>query len=271
MRRDFAETYGQLDWHWWFEGRRRIIGDVLLRLSPPGATRLVSLGSGPVSGLRWLARHVEATGRVVGLDADPSGALGQAGAQDRGRGGRIHLVIGKAEAPPLRRRSWDVVLALDLLEHLDDDVAGLREMAGLVRPGGLLLVTVPALPSLWGDQDVVSHHRRRYTRPSLDGVFSRAGLPPPRITYFNTLLLPIVAAVRWARRLGGRPRRARSDFEYSRPGVVNDLLGRLFGAEKHLIGTLSLPVGVSLMATCRVGDVGMSGAGASPLNGGGSG
>lgn len=264
MRRDFAETYGRLDWHWWFEGRRQIIGHMLLRMSPPGAARLVSLGSGPVSGFRWLAQHVEPTGRVVGLDADPSGALGQAGAQDQGRAERVHLVIGRAEAPPLRRGSWDVVLALDLLEHLDNDVACLREMAGLVRPGGLLLVTVPAFPSLWGDQDIVAHHVRRYTRPSLDGAFARAGLPSPRITHFNTLLLPVVAAVRWARRLGGRSRGATSDFEYSRPGVVNDLLGRLFGAEKHLLGALSLPVGVSLMATCRVGHVDERGGRLSP-------
>lgn len=94
------------------------------------------------------------------------------------------------EAVPLATGSFDAVLALDVLEHLDDDTADLREAARLVKPGGLLLVTVPAFPSLWGGQDVVSHHRRRYTRPAPRQLFYRAGLPVPRATHFNTLLFP---------------------------------------------------------------------------------
>jgi SAM-dependent methyltransferase len=156
--------------------------------------------------------------------------------------------LGRLEGVPLRSGAADVVLALDVLEHVADDVAGLREAARIVKPGGLLLVTVPALPSLWGGQDVVSHHLRRYTPRAFRQMFEHARIPNPRITYFNTLLFPSVAAVRWARRAAGLASRPRSDFDDSRPGMVNDVLAAIFGAERHLIARLRLPIGVSLLA-----------------------
>ena len=141
---------------------------------------------------------------------------------------------------------------LDVLEHLDDDTAGLREVARLIAPSGLLMVTVPALPSLWGGQDVVSNHCRRYTRQTLLRAFRQAGLPQPRVHYFNALLFPPIAVVRWSRRAIGLGLRSRSDFDNSRPGVANEILASLFALERHLIGRVPMPLGVSLLATTRV-------------------
>ena len=138
-----------------------------------------------------------------------------------------------------------------MLEHLDDDAAGLREAARLVNPGGLLLVTVPALPSLWGGQDVVSEHRRRYTKRALTSLFDGAGLAGYRVSYFNTLLFPVAASVRLARRAAGRGASPRSDFEDNRPGLVNDLLAWVFSLESTVINSATLPVGVSLIVTYR--------------------
>jgi hypothetical protein len=126
-------------------------------------------------------------------------------------------------------------------------------VADLLAPGGLLLVTVPALPSLWGAQDILSHHHRRYTRRTLTETFRSAGLPAPRTTYFNSLLFPPIAAVRWTRRLLGLIDGGKSDFDSMRPGPLNELLARLFGAERHVVGRLGLPVGVSLLAVGRAG------------------
>jgi SAM-dependent methyltransferase len=189
----------------------------------------------------------------VGIDADPSGALRQASARralpvPKG----IALVIGRIESLPLRPRCRRLVLALDVLEHLDDDAACLRECAGLLEPGGLLVLTVPALPSLWGRQDVVSHHRRRYTRRSLNEAFRQAGLGRPRLSYFNTLLFPAIASTRWWRRCLGSENQAATDFEMNRPGRFNDALAAVFAFERHLLFRVPLPFGVSLMATYRV-------------------
>jgi len=245
VRKEFAAGYGQLEeWHWWFRGRQRILETVLRRTLPGnGPLAIASLGCGPAEGLRWLAPFARGA-PVVGTDVEREHA--------RRLAPRIEYVLARAEAAPFASERFDVVLALDVLEHLDDDAAGLREAARLVRPGGSLIVTVPALPSLWGSQDTVSHHRRRYTRASLLDAYGRARLPVPRVTYFNSLLFPPIAAVRWTRRLLGLTERARSDFEDSQPGLVNDLLGRTFALERHLVPRFRLPVGVSLLGVSRI-------------------
>ncbi len=242
MKADFAERYGHIEqWHWWFRGRQRILETVLHRtLAGRSPLAIASLGCGPWQGLGWLEPFASQGGRIVGVDAERLHA--------RGVSPRFQFAIGRAEALPLAARSFDVVLALDVLEHLDDDVAGLREAALLTRPGGLLLVTVPALPILWGRQDVVSHHRRRYTRRNLLDAFARACLPAPRVTYFNTFLVPPIACIRLAPRALGSKAGEGSDFDDTQPGFVNEILAALFAAERHLVPRVRLPIGVSLLA-----------------------
>jgi SAM-dependent methyltransferase len=246
MKQQFAKEYGDLEqWHWWFRGRQRILASALEREIGGSRKKLIaSVGCGPADGLVWLKQFIEPGGRVVGMDAEPLHA--------RPSAQNVDYIVGKLEDAPVATASFDVVLALDVLEHLDDDTAGLREAARLVKPAGLLFVTVPALPSLWGGQDVVSHHRRRYTKKTLAQLFERAGLPAPRLTYFNTLLFPLIAAIRWSRRATGQAEHAHSDFEDTRPGLVNDLLTSVFTAEKLLVPHVTLPIGVSLLATVRI-------------------
>jgi SAM-dependent methyltransferase len=244
MKRQFAEQYGSLEqWHWWFRGRQRILESVLSRELPRKLPlRIVSIGCGPADGLAWLSRFTESHGWIVGLDSDPLHAR---------RLGEVEYVIGNAKEIPLAKSTFDLVLMLDVLEHLDDDALALREAARLLAPDGLLLVTVPALPSLWGGQDVVSNHHRRYTRRSLRGTFRAADVATPRVSYFNALLFPPIAAVRWTRRAIGLGARARTDFDDSRPGLINEILAGLFALERHWIGRLPMPAGVSLLATAR--------------------
>ena len=193
------------------------------------------MGSGPPEGFAWLSRR----GEVIGCDVDPLFTRGA----DPSR-----FVRARAEALPFAAGSFDAVCAFDVLEHLDDDAGALREMARVAAPGGALVITVPAMPSLWGPHDVVNRHRRRYTRRSLRDAFARAGLPGARIHYFNTLLFPPIAAVRWSGRLLGR-REAGSDFE--RAPVRGPVLERILGFERHLVGRVPFPFGVSLVAWLR--------------------
>jgi SAM-dependent methyltransferase len=157
------------------------------------------------------------------------------------------LVAGDIRQIPLRAASADLVTAFDVLEHADDDLAALRELGRVCRPGGHVLVTVPAFPFLWGNQDVVSHHRRRYRRRQLEARVVQAGLHVVTLTYFNTLLFPVVAAVRLARRLVPARGAPRSDFAMQVPGAMNAALAGILGAEGRLVGRWRLPFGVSLL------------------------
>jgi SAM-dependent methyltransferase len=245
VEQNFSKEYGDWEqWHWWFRGRRQIIRSLLLHeLTLPAPRRILSVGCGPSQGLNWLVPFAGPDGEVVGLDLDPQ--HGKSCAK------QVTFVAGKLEEAPLAGAQFDVVLALDVLEHLDDDTTGLREVIRLVKPGGLMLLTVPALPSVWGGQDVISHHRRRYTKRSLRQLLNSAQLSGYQIRYFNTLLFPLASSVRWSRRALGLGSRERSDFEDNRPGMINEALARVFSTERYLINHRIMPIGLSLAVTYR--------------------
>lgn len=246
MKPEFAARYLELArWHWWFRGRERILAAVLRHelSGGPRRDRILAVGAGPPERLAWVTEVAGAGGCVLGLDVDPV----HAGAPPPG----VHHVIGDLLDPPFRPGSIDVVLALDVLEHLDDDAAGLEQASRLLRPGGLLIVTVPAFPSLWGPHDEVNCHRRRYTRRALRRAFALARLPPPRLSHFNVLAFPFAAAVRWTRRALGIAASGLSDVAVGGPGPLNDLMAAAFGWESRVVPRISLPFGVSLLAIAR--------------------
>ena len=146
--------------------------------------------------------------------------------------------------------SFDVACAFDVIEHIEDDADALRRIHSAVRPGGLFVSTVPAFPSLWGDNDILSHHFRRYRRKPYVALIEAAGFRVERVTYFNTWLFPIAAAVRIGRRLIKRKGDPRPDLEMS-PKLVDKLLTRVFASERHVVRRASLPFGVSLLVIAR--------------------
>lgn len=240
MESAFAARYALLQrTHWWFRGRRRVLDAILDRELGHAPRRILAVGCGPAEGLEWLA----ARGPVVGLDVDPSFATGAP------RGGFLRA---SAEALPFAAHAFDTVVAFDVLEHLDDDASALREMARVAKPGARIVVTVPALPSLWGSHDVVNRHRRRYTRATLGAAFARAGLAPAWTSYFNALLLPPIAVLRASARLRRGAPRATSDFERAAPVGSGPLLAWILGLERHWVGRLPVPIGVSLVAVARL-------------------
>ncbi len=107
---------------------------------------------------------------------------------------------------PFADDSFDLAVSLDVIEHLEDDLAALRELRRTVAPGGALLVTVPAYQWLWSGHDEINHHHRRYTRRTLQRVAEQAGWSQVRTTYFNSLLLPVAIVLRVLDRVN-RPRR----------------------------------------------------------------
>ena len=161
---------------------------------------------------------------------------------------------GSLDKPlPFAGGTFDLAVALDVLEHVADDEAALRELARVVAPGGRLLVTVPQYGWLWGEHDVLAHHHRRYTRSVLLGRAAAAGFAPEaeRVTSFNTVLLPAIGAVRLVQRVRRRAQPA-SDLGRTPQGAVNSALERVLRAEAALIRRgRNLPAGVSLLAVLR--------------------
>ena len=149
---------------------------------------------------------------------------------------------------PFQASSYDLVVALDVLEHLDDDLSGLQSLFGMLKPGGYAVFTVPALPWLWSKHDEINHHRRRYTSHSLNRVIGSAGFRPLRITYYNSLLFPLVAVIRagkWLLRADSAP----DEKMPSEP--LNAALRTIFASESWLLRRIAFPIGVSLLAVVR--------------------
>lgn len=242
MKAVLHEEYREHD-HWFFRARRAIFARLLaerVRLSP----RAPILEVGPGSGVNVpvLAPH----GRLVVLDASPVSLA------DCATHGARALVRGDAVRLPFAGESFELVCLFDVLEHLADDEAALAEVRRVLRPGGTLLLSVPALPLLWGRQDVLSEHHRRYLRGPLSALLSRAGFQVAHLTYFNTLLFPLVLGVRLALRpFLARATRGGSDFSVPAPLGLGEVLYRVFAAEGGWVARRRLPIGVSLLCVAR--------------------
>lgn len=220
--------------HWWFLVRRSLVLDQALRWAPRPAAWLLEVGCGTGATLRGLVPLFPGS-RVTGVE--PSAAAVRVAVA-----AGCDVVPGSFERLPVAAGSVDVLLALDVLEHLDDDAAGLAEAARALRPGGRLLITVPALPALWGPHDELNHHRRRYTRAMLRDRVVIAGFRVERVTYFNTLLLPLA----WWERTTAR-RRHRPALVTQPAAFVNAVLRRIFALERPLLRRVDLPIGLSLL------------------------
>ncbi|NIF53408.1 class I SAM-dependent methyltransferase [Burkholderia sp. Ax-1724] len=227
--------------HWWFRARRDVLRTMLERLALPRGARVLEVGSGTGGNLDMLAGF----GTVSGLEMDPTARALSA----RKTGGHFDIRAGRCpDDVPFGRERFELICFFDCLEHIADDVGALAGMERLLTPGGRIVVTVPAGPGLWSAHDVYLHHHRRYSRDSLMRCAADAGYEVERITYFNTLLYPLAVAARWADRL---LRRKRSTGDAIPPRVLNDVLYRIFSAERHWLAHGPLPYGVSLLAVLR--------------------
>ena len=228
------------DWHWWYRVRRTILDQYVERLDlDPAKARLLDVGCGTGGSSLVLSRH----GQVTGLDA----ALRSFHlSPDRPS---THRVVAPAAVLPFRDQVFDVVAALDVLEHLDDDVAGARELHRVLRPGGSAVIFVPAFNFLWRRNDDFSHHRRRYTARMLERTLTQGGFRLLDLGYFNLVLfLPQLAATLAERLLPSRVERFERDWE---PSLMNSLLERLFRLEVPLLRRRPLPFGASVVCLAR--------------------
>jgi SAM-dependent methyltransferase len=225
--------------HWWFLARRRILKALIRRVvRPPEKARILEVGCGTGHNLAML----KSFGKVEASELDRCArALANK---------RLPRKVKEAKLPDLsmfERNGYDLIALLDVLEHVPDDLASLRAIHRRLKPGGALLLTVPANKWMWSAHDAAHHHFRRYSRGELKDLFLRSGLEVQLLSYFNTLLFPLIAAAR----VVGKVTRKESADDRLPSAPVNAVLDKVFGLEAGLIGRVPMPFGVSLVAVVR--------------------
>ena len=240
MERKVYEQMAQLDQrHWWFTARRRILAELIERVvQPPKGARILELGAGTGHNLSMLSRF----GEVEASELDP---IARKLASER-----LGSEVKEAALPDLSMfpaDSYDLIALLDVLEHVPDDKGSLEAIMTRLKPGGALLLTVPANPWMWTAHDVAHHHHRRYRKGEIERLARNAGYEIALLSPFNSLLFPPIAAVRLVGKLTGK-----DDSDDAMPGaLVNKTLDTVFGLERSLIGRVPMPFGVSLVAVFR--------------------
>lgn len=234
------------DRHWWFSGRTRALQRVVERHIRRRDLMVLDIGSGAGNMYHHLSRY----GDVVGVENHPAPVrVGQ----ERG----YDIRLADAADLPFPDQSFDLVTALDVIEHNDDDIGILREAYRVLRPGGHILISVPAFQWLWSYNDDLNDHKRRYDADMLKRKLRVVGFKPRQTTYNNFLVFPLAAAMIAANRGKEMPEELKShyfdddayqvDMQPAHP-VVNTILTGVGWAESQLLRATSLPLGTGLIA-----------------------
>lgn len=228
------------DSHWWYVGRRAILESFLQEIIEKSATknpRILDVGCGTGGNLEMLQKFGAAEGVDVSDDALEF---------CQSKGLTVHK--GLAEEMPFEDELFDIVTALDVVEHLDDDIAGLKEMNRVLKTGGRTLIFVPAFMWLWGVQDDVSNHRIRYTKRQIVERLEKSGFEIERATYANwTFFAPILGGRTLMKITGIKPE-SENNVNVS---ALNGVFGKIFGAERFWLKNFDFPFGVSIVITAK--------------------
>jgi SAM-dependent methyltransferase len=237
------------DKHWWFASRTRALETILQRHTRRRDLMILDVGSGAGNMYHHLSRY----GDVIGVENHPAPVkVGQ----ERG----YDIRLGEGNSLAFEDATFDLVTALDVIEHNDDDVGMLREMHRVLKPSGLVLISVPALQWLWSFNDDINDHKRRYTAGDLESKLKDVGFTPLQSTYNNFLVFPLAAAAIFANKRKEPPADLRShyfdedayqvDMQPTHP-IVNAVLSTVGRVEQAMLGVTSLPIGTGLISIAR--------------------
>ncbi len=229
--------------HWWYRARRKVLASLIKRkIHPPVGARILEIGCGTGHNLAMLGGF----GEVDAIEIDPASRALAAE--------RLGRPVGAAPLPALTgvpEGHYDMIALLDVLEHIEDDTAALIAIRARLKPGGRILLTVPAHPWMWSGHDVANHHHRRYTRSALKHVVKGAGLKIECFSAFNSLLFPAAVAQRLAAKVTGKE----GSDDALPPAPINAAFEYIFGLEAYLVGSVPLPPGLSFVAIASVAPV----------------
>ncbi len=229
------------DSHWWFVARRKIIETQVDSLDLPAQAQILEIGCGTGGNIALLNRF----GEVTCVESNESAAKM---AEDR-KIAPVHSGKLPHNLPEFPQK-FDVVTLFDVLEHIKDDEESLKICGSLLKPGGRIILTVPAFNYLWSQHDDENHHQRRYRRQDLVELTERCGLSLNYVSYFNFWLFPVVAAIRLFRTIIPY----KSSWQDMRPPKkgVNKILQTVLSSERYILKRSSLPFGVSLIAVISI-------------------
>jgi len=226
-------------YHWWFVVRRKLIKSLLSSMNLTRDSFALDIGCGTGSNLEILKSPGLS---VIGLDAS---IYALSLVKDKLN---LPLINGDINNLPIKHESIGLIIAADIVEHLDNDVNGIRECYQALKKGGLLILTVPAFKFLWGIQDVVTGHKRRYSRGEILQKLRQGGFEVLRSSYFNFFLFfPILLGRRLIRLLGVK---VESENKINSP-VANFFLKNLFSLEPYILRFFSFPFGVSIFCVAQ--------------------
>jgi SAM-dependent methyltransferase len=225
--------------HWWFQGRRKLFAGVLRRFGAREDSRILDAGTSSGTKLRMLRDGGYIDFR--GLEISPVAI------EICARKGLGPIERGDICNMPFEDARFDFVLATDIIEHVERDDLALREILRVLKPGAHCLLAVPAFPSLWGDQDVKSHHKRRYRAAPLLETIRAAGLTPVASYHFNYILFLPIWLMRRLRRFAAKPR---AENLVNTP-LLNRVLYAIFRLDTLTAPLLRPPFGVSILVVCR--------------------
>ena len=231
------------DDHWWFVGRRAVVFAQIedaLKAQASSIAKFQALDIGCGTGATM--DHLRKFGEVQGID------LAMIPLSFSRRRGHERTMCASATELPFADDTFDLITALDVIEHLDDDVAGLSEIRRTLKPGASAVIYVPAFMALWGPNDDQSGHKRRYRLPELQAAAEKAGLKVERISYSNfAMFLPIWLGRKLLNFLG---RTEASENKINHP-LINNLMAWMFSSEANWLRRHRLPFGVSIVCVVR--------------------
>lgn len=228
--------------HWWWRGRREILRQYIL---PKPKMRILDIGCGTGETLSFLQEFLD---RPVLHGVDTS----KTAINFAIKRGHANITLIDAKQLPFPDKYFDYILLLDVLEHIKDDTEALLEAKRVLKKGGKIIVTAPALQFIWSDHDTDQGHYRRYRRRDFRELSKNTKLPLSKISYFNFLLSPLIIFIRLLGRLS--PFRSvnsydsKLNFEIANKNIVNSLLSRIFVSEIKMLKTVDYPIGISLLA-----------------------
>ena len=240
---EYDKMYRLEEVNWWYVGRRNLVLKMAARFDnglSGKPLRILDAGCGTGINLKYL----QILGDVYGLDISKDALI-----FSRNRG-LPSLICGSADKLPFKNELFDLVLALDVIEHIDEDLSAVRELNRVLKPGGRLILTVPAFQFLWTNHDLALHHKRRYTRSGILSILRLGSFENEKATYWNFSLFLPVATIRLLKRFHRSGNEMQTDLA-ELPFHLNGLLQELIRIENWIIERIDLPVGVSVMCICR--------------------